>query len=1231
MDAGALQEVASQVAAARKQLEAQRALREGNLNVTRPSEDDLKQLDSSIKRNSALTKKLKQLTEENKQGILDDIRKTNQSKYVSEAVSAIAEAPLRNVDVPAAVAVCSLLHQRYADFGSQVAPALAKVFPKPGADASAAGGGGGDRDGAKRRRAALRLLGELVAAGVVAGSGPLLGVLKDLALPDYKRDREGAVTCLTLLGTFTRPARELLLGQQPAAALAAASAAPPELLQQADAGGLPEDVSSALVTLRAEQAALDEELGKRFYLPEAEAAVLTKVFDRAFEAASAALAEDHRGLGAMEAENAALVNTRGDLPPDLAAEYERRRKAYEALHRAVAVLAEGLGRPMPELAEDAFTRLGAADTAKDAARDAASREAAAAAELANEPAFEDPDARAFYESLPEVRVLVPSVLLFGDSKDPRAAAKEAAAAGSVAGKEGPGDKDGGEGAAKPPAEGTSEPDASSSADAPAPADAADASVAAEDSAAADGEAGAGGDEAGGGGGGDGGAMDLIVTRLGSCVSRDLADELAVNFCYINSKANRRRLVRALVDVPRAGLQLVPFFARVVAVLASVFPDVPQGVIASLESTFGQLLRRKDPTGASLEPRLRTARYLAELAKFRLLPPGSFFSALKQLLDDFSGHNIDSAAALVESAGRFMYRCPETRVRMENMLEVMMRLKNARNLDPRHGALIESAYFAVKPPSKAAAARRTRPPIQEYIRLLIFDQLSEATIPAVLRKLLKLPWREYEQYVVKCLLKVVRGRFSNIPLVSCLAAGLAQYHDSVGVALVDCVLEEIRLGLESPGAGLYQKRMADVRLLGELYNYMLCNSTPVFETLYLLLTFGHEAPELAERLDPPDDFFRVRLVCALLDACGQYFGEGAARSRLDRFLTFFQAYILSKARLPLDVEFDLQDVLHTLRPSLRRYDSYDEALAAVQDIIAKEVAQFGAPLGTIGEEEGEEDERRAGGGGGRGEDDADAEDVRGDARSLDDMSGRSEEDERVGSVPLTPVTGCWQGAARWDELDDDFEREWAALMGETQSRLGGLSLAPTPQRPAASLEPTSAASGPGGGRAGAGAHAGGHRRPEPDSEVPGGEGPGNVTLRMLVKRGGKEDRTKELQVPLSSAVALAVRQREEAEAREREEMKRLVLAANRQQEEEQAAAAGFVLASAKAGAKRSGNPRAAKYTGQLDISVLDDFGPSSSYDMPYVPYDRSAQQQQQPGGAGCRGGRGSYGRGRGGGG
>ncbi len=55
-----------------------------------------------------------------------------------------------------------------------------------------------------------------------------------------------------------------------------------------------------------------------------------------------------------------------------------------------------------------------------------------------------------------------------------------------------------------------------------------------------------------------------------------ADELAVNFCFANSKGARRRLVRTLCDVPRASLQLLPFYARVIAVLAQALPDVPAG-------------------------------------------------------------------------------------------------------------------------------------------------------------------------------------------------------------------------------------------------------------------------------------------------------------------------------------------------------------------------------------------------------------------------------------------------------------------------------------------------------------------------------------------------------------------------------------------------------------------------------------------------------------------------------
>ena len=67
----------------------------------------------------------------------------------------------------------------------------------------------------------------------------------------------------------------------------------------------------------------------------------------------------------------------------------------------------------------------------------------------------------------------------------------------------------------------------------------------------------------------------------------------------------------------------------------------------------------------------------------------------------------------------------------------------------------------------------------------------------------------------------------------------------------------------------------------------------------------------QRLDPPASYFRVRLVCVLLEACGGYFRSGSAARRLDRFLTVFQRYVLSKPPPPTDVEFDLQVSLRVL--------------------------------------------------------------------------------------------------------------------------------------------------------------------------------------------------------------------------------------------------------------------------------------------------------------------------------
>jgi regulator of nonsense transcripts 2 len=75
---------------------------------------------------------------------------------------------------------------------------------------------------------------------------------------------------------------------------------------------------------------------------------------------------------------------------------------------------------------------------------------------------------------------------------------------------------------------------------------------------------------------------------------------------------------------------------------------------------------------------------------------------------------------------------------------------------------------------------------------------------------------------------------------------------------------------------------------------------------------------------PNDFFRVRLVCVLLDTVGMCFDRGTQKRKLDNFLVFFQVkvlrhlirddaytmvlqyYVLCKEDLPMDVDFMLSD-------------------------------------------------------------------------------------------------------------------------------------------------------------------------------------------------------------------------------------------------------------------------------------------------------------------------------------
>ena len=1110
---------------------ARATLRSLNLDPVRPDAAAFRAMDSSIKRNTALTKKLSKITEETRASILDDLSKVNISKYVTEAVAATVEGKLRAADVPAALEIVSKLHRVYPDFAPALAEALPRfVCPDPKAHApsataalaavrAAASGDAAETETPTpaQRRLKFRLLAEAHLVGILPSAGPVHKCVVELAAERHDRDSEAFAHSLLALGAFARLFREEYLGI-------------------AEDGTTTADgtTSSADGTTSSGEAPSGTSGGAGSDLPGAGAAFrLTPERQAAFRAALEgfhahacdALATEHRALRSVERENARALERVGAVSEAASAAFSAASKARDATMKSLGTLSEALRLPMPTLPEEEEEK------SRKTEGEVALQRGVDVGWDGSGAAWDDEESKIFYENLPDLRAMVPAALL--------------SSAGA---------NDGGSG---------------------------------DDSASASTSA----------------KAEALLARLPTLVLKDAADTFSCDFCFAaGGAASRRRLVDSLASVPRDETQRLPFYARVAATLAAVFPEeVGAPVAAAIRSEFETLRRASAGDRVSLERRATNARYLGELVKFRLVPASFAFDALKALIETFRGFDVDAACALLESCGRYLAKHPDTAARASAILDVFLRLKSVKNLDARQGELVDAAYRACRPP-ETPARRKTRSPVREYVRHLVYEILSDDALPRVVRQLRKLDWAEHERYVVKCVVKVHRGRFDNVATVARLVGAMSKWRDSFAPRVVDAVLEDVRFGLESNRARAHQRRCATMRLLGELHRAKIVTTSVVFAQLYLLISFGHDEREATvegeearetsslHAIDPPSDTIRVRLVCALLETCGRLFDRGPPRKFLDRFLVFFQRYRLSKDAA-LDVSQDVADLLAELRPKLVPHETYDAAAAECARIEADEARAARGGRGVdanlmdeIVEEEEEEDEVD----GSEDDDDSASGDEEyedddeksgsgsdyssksdSDDASASDLDSGSDLDAESGSRRLVdePEERVRRAAPRASREDvADFEREMAKFLGPAANNIHA-----TGATSGAGAAPGRVSGGY--ARVGAPGVAGSGARV---AEVGTGPGSGGVVaFKMLIRKDGKQT-ARRLDVPAEADFVVRARVQAEAEARERAELKRLVLASASADDSEQAE--DDTVAVAAAG--RFGEPRGGFVGGRI---------------------------------------------------
>ena len=136
-------------------------------------------------------------------------------------------------------------------------------------------------------------------------------------------------------------------------------------------------------------------------------------------------------------------------------------------------------------------------------------------------------------------------------------------------------------------------------------------------------------------------------------------------------------------------------------------------------------------------------------------------------------------------------------------------------------------------------------------------------------------------------------------------------------VLDHVFEQVLRGLEENDFKDAPRRVSLMKFIGCLYNYKVIHTDTLFALLYRLINLDIGARTVDERLagcDSPQDCFRIRLVCTLLDAVGRnYFLKHKRRLLMDRFLIFFQRYIFCKSYIQMDLEFALLDTFETISP------------------------------------------------------------------------------------------------------------------------------------------------------------------------------------------------------------------------------------------------------------------------------------------------------------------------------
>ena len=172
----------------------------------------------------------------------------------------------------------------------------------------------------------------------------------------------------------------------------------------------------------------------------------------------------------------------------------------------------------------------------------------------------------------------------------------------------------------------------------------------------------------------------------------------------------------------------------------------------------------------------------------------------------------------------------------------------------------------------------------------------------------------------------------------LLSSLKDNHPSLVADIIDTLLEELRVCFEKNDFNDNQHKIHICLIFAYMYVNNIMDSYILFEILYMIITYnpewesGRREIVADNMLDSPRDTVRIIMVVTILENGGTQIKERNEKQNLERFIHFFQIYILSKVYIiiikyyiPLDTENLILNCLENLFPNIKIYNDFNNAL------------------------------------------------------------------------------------------------------------------------------------------------------------------------------------------------------------------------------------------------------------------------------------------------------------------